>query len=391
MSTLAESLEAKVRDLTSHSSASFGNVFTQNLVQTVKKVDGGDTNFNTLYYSVDDDGVVTKVGGFNLLMDEAGDTSMTFTATNKEGEQVPLLDMSPSGIQISGALTVLGDGIDFETPSLEVTDESITLASEAVNHSDLDQGGFVLGTEASGTKTFLYQSALDTWSTNAGFNVEAGYGITVANDEVILNEAGLKIGADVSVSSTGMTLGTTSPVSITASGIELGDDISLTVSSGLNIADSVLLTSASLTIGDTSPVVLDNTGLVVGSAISLNADGLVAGDVSLDSDGLVIGSDIALSLSSGLTIGDSMSLTTESLVLGSVNPTILDDTSLQLGASVLLNQDGAFFSSTNASVFFGDSNQWKIWFDATNDTLKFDYYDTGSESYVTKMQLKPTD
>jgi len=80
--------------------------------------------------------------------------------------------------------------------------------------------------------------------------------------------------------------------------------------------------------------------------------------VSLDSEGLVIGTDIALGLTSGLTIGDSMSLTTESLVLGR---------------------------------FFGDSNQWKIWFDATNDILKFDYYDTGSGSYITKMQLKPTD
>lgn len=375
MDTLAD-LQVKVKDLTSHSWASFGNIYTQNVVHTVKKIDGGDTNFNTLYYTVDDDGIATRVGSFEMLMDEAGDASMSFTAINNSGEQVSLMDMSPSGINL---------------PGLGVAGGSIALGSVALELADIDQGGIVLGTETSGMKSFLYQSVMDTWSTNAGVNVEAGYGITVANDEVVLNEAGLKIGADVSVSSTGMTLGTTSPVSITASGVTLGDDISLTVASGLNIADSVLLTSESLTIGDSSPVVLDNTGLVVGSAISLNGDGLVAGDVSLDSEGLVIGTDIALGLTSGLTIGDSMSLTTESLVLGSVNPTILDDTSLQLGASVLLNQDGAFFSSTNASVFFGDSNQWKIWFDATNDILKFDYYDTGSGSYTTKMQLKPTD
>jgi len=374
MNTLAE-LQVKVKDLTSHSWASFGNIYTQNVVHAVQKVDGGDTIFNNLYYTVDGDGVATRVGGFEMLLDDVGGASMSFMVMNNEGDQVPVLDMSPLGIN---------------SPSLGVSDGSINLGSVAVELGDIDQGGLILGTETSGTKTFLYQSAVDAWSTNAGVNVEAGYGITVANDEVVLNEAGLKIGADVSVSSTGMTLGTTSPVSITASGIELGDDISLTVAAGLNIADSVLLTSESLTIGDISPVVLDNTGLVVGSAISLNGSGLVAGDVSLDSEGLVIGTDIALSLSSGLTIGDSMSLTTESLVLGSVNPTILDDTSLQLGASVLLNQDGAFFSSSNASVFFGDSNQWKIWFDATNDTLKFDYYDTGSASYITKMKLKPT-
>jgi len=149
-------LQVKVKDLTS----------------------SGDTNFNTLYYTVDDDGIATRVGSFKMLMDEAGDASMSFTTINNDGEQVSLMDMSPSGINL---------------PGLGVAGGSIALGSVALELADIDQGGLVLGTEISGTKSFLYQSVLDTWSTNAGVNVEAGYGITVANDEVVLNEAGLNL------------------------------------------------------------------------------------------------------------------------------------------------------------------------------------------------------
>lgn len=387
MRTEIASLEAKISDLTSNSWASFGNVFTQNVIQTVRKVAGEETNFNTYYYAVDDDGAATRVGGIKFLVDDAGDSSMTFTAFTQNGEEVSLLDMSPSGIQITGALTVLGDGISFNSPNLEVSDESLTLASEALSPADIDQGG-MLGTESSGMKNILYDLARDTWSTNAGFNVEAGYGITVAGDMLVLNESGLKIGDDISISSTGMTLGSVVPVSITASGIELGDDISLTVASGLNIAESVLLTSTSLTIGEDSPVVLDNTGLVVGMDISLNGNGLVTGDVYLNSDGLLIGTDIGLSINDGLTIGDSVSLTTDSLKLGTSSTTVLDDTSLQLGESMLLNQQGMFFTATSASIFFGPTNEWKISYDDTSKNLKFQYFDSSTATYTTKMELK---
>ena len=388
MTTEVSSLEAKISDLTSHSWASFGNVFTQNVVQAVRKVEGEETNFNTFYYSVDNDGTATRLGSIKFLVDHAGDSSMSFTAISQSGEEVSLLDMSPSGIRITGALTVLGDGIDFSSPNLEVSDESLTLASEALLPADIDQGGFILGTEASGTKHILYNLSGDTWSTNAGINVEAGYGITVAGDELVLNESGLSIGEDISISPTGMTLGS---VSITASAIELGDDISLTAASGLSIANSVLLNSTSLTIGEESAVVLDNSGLVVGTSISLNGNGLVTGDVSLDSDGLVIGTDIGLSINNGLTIGQSMSLTTDSLTLGTNSTTVLDDTSLQLGETILLNQQGLFFTGPSASIFFGPTNEWRVFYDDTNQNIKFQFFDSSTATYNTKMEIKSAD
>lgn len=335
----ATALEAKIRDLTGQSWASFGNVFTQNVVQTVRKVEEGDTNFNTHYYSLSEDNIATRVGGMTFLMNEQGEASMNFSAINQTGEQVNLLDMSPSGIQISGNLTVLGDGIDFNTPNLEVSDESLTLASDALLASDIDQGGFILGTDASGKKSFLYSLADDSWLTNASIDLEAGYALTIGTDKVVLNEAGLTIGDEVAVSATG---------------IQLGDDISLSVTSGLSIA----------------------------------GDGLAAGDVSLDSQGLVIGTDIALSVSNGLTIGDSMSLTTDSLVLGSTGGMVLDDTSLSLGASVLLSGDGLFFAGEAAAIVFGPASEWRISYDDTTKDLRFDFYDTASGSYITKMQLK---
>lgn len=359
-------LESRIQDLTTNAWGAFGNVFTQNVVQAVRRADDGNTNFDTHYYTLDGEGVATKVGGMSFLINDEGRASMNFTAVDEAGEQVQLLDMSPDGIQISGQLTVLGDGIEFNSPNLEVSDESINLASEALSSTDIDQGGFILGTEGSGKKNFLYSLANDTWSTNASINLEAGYGLTVANDQVVLNEVGLTIGDKVSISSTGMTLGSVSPVSITALGIELGDDISLTVASGLNIDDSVLLTSSALTIGTVSPVVLDGTGLVVGDVISL------------DSGGLVIGTDITLSVSDGLTIGE----------LGSVGATVLDNTSLQLGESVLLNQEGLNLAGEQSSIFFGPSSEWKISYDHTTSNILFQYYDFPSESYVTKMELK---
>lgn len=371
-------LESRIQDLSTNAWGAFGNVFTQNVVQAVRREDDGNTNFNTHYYSLDGEGVPTKVGGMNFLVNDEGKASMNFSAVDQAGEQVPLLDMSPDGIQISGQLTVLGDGIEFNSPNLEVSDESINLASDALSSSDIDQGGFILGTEDSGKKTFLYSLGNDTWSTNASINLEAGYGLTVANDQVVLNEVGLTIGDKVSISSTGMTLGSVSPVSITALGIELGDDISLTVASGLNIDDSVLLTSSALTIGTVSPVVLDGTGLVVGDVISLNEQGLRTGDVSLDSGGLIIGTDITLSVSDGLTIGE----------LGSVGATVLDNTSLQLGESVLLNQEGLNLAGEKSSIFFGPASEWKISYDHTTSNILFQYYDSPSESYVTKMELK---
>lgn len=366
-------LEARIQDLSSNSWASFGNVFTQNVVQTVRKVEEGDTNFNTYYYSLDDDNIATRVGGMQFLISEQGEASMSFSAVDQSGQQVNLLDMSPSGIQISGSLTVLGDGIEFNSPNLEVSDESLTLASEALLASDIDQGGFILGTDASGKKTFLYSLAEDSWLTNASIDLEAGHALTIGTDKVVLNEVGLTIGEEVSVSATG---------------IQLGDTISLTAASGLNINESVKLTSSALTIGDVLPVVLDSSGLLVGNTIALNSGGLVAGDVSLDSQGLVIGTDIALSVSNGLTISDSVSLTTDSLTLGSTGGAVLDDTSLQLGESVLLNQTGLHFAGASAAIVFGPASEWKISYDDASHNLVFEFLDTSTGLYTKKMELK---
>lgn len=336
--TSVESLESKIRDVSDMSWNYYGNLFTQNVVQVVKET-GSASELNTHYYSLSDDNVATRLGGVSFSKSITGEASMSFNITDESGASVPLLDLTATGATISGKLDVLGDGINFDSPELAVADESITLASGALVLADIDQGGLVLGTPESGTRTFLYSLDNDYWSTNAGVNVESGYGFTVAGSEVVLDETGLAVGGDVSLTST-----------------------SLAIGSGADI------------------VTLDQTGLVIGENISLNASGLVAGDVSLDSDGLVIGGEIELSVANGLTIGNAASPST-----------VLDDTSLQLGASVLLNQEGVFFSGSTASIFMGPTNQWKISYDDGSENLKFQFYDTGTAEYVTKMELKSTD
>ena len=83
-----------------------------------------------------------------------------------------------------------------------------------------------------------------------------------------------------------------------------------------------------------------------------------------------------------------MSLTTDSLVLGTNSTTVLDDTSLQLGESVLLNQEGLFFTAPTASVFFGPTNEWKISYDDASKNLRFQFFDSSTATYTTKMELK---
>jgi len=236
----------------------------------------------------------------------------------------------------------------------------------------------ILGTLDSGEISLLYSFTNDFWSANTGFNVETGHGFTVNTDSVVLNETGLTIddivlsqtglaiGTDVSISSTAITLGTTNPVILDASGLTVGSDLSLDTTNGLQAGDITLNSTVGLNIGTgLTALVLDNTGLFVGS-------------------------DIELSVASGLTLGDT-NLSTSSLSLGiAPDQTIVDDTSVQLGTDVLLNHDGMYFSNEDAAIYMGGSNEWKVSVDSATNNMTFQFYDTLTSAYVTKMEIKST-
>lgn len=444
------SIEPYIRDVSDHAYQVCGKLFSGDFTQIVKQNnDGTDLSLDHSFYSIDDDGVVKKLGGLSFTEDSIGTISINFDVTDPvSGESTSVLGLSSNGLSVSGGIDVSGGSTTFETSSISVADYDITLGSGAEVLADLEGGGIVLGTLDSGEKTIRFTVAGDTWTSNSGFNVETGHAFTVNTDSVILDEdgltisdivlsqSGLNIGDDVELNSVSLTIGVTDPVVLNSSGLTVGSNLSLSTTEGLQAGDISLNSDNGLVIGTgTDALVLDGTGLFVGDSIELSVlEGLTLGTINLSTLGLTVGSDLELSVlnglvlsdvvlsNSGLTfdsttgdvtvneegiyVGDEISLTkTGGLSLGSSasidltsisfgtspDETVLDDTSLQLGSDVLLNHDGLYFPNNNAAMYMGSTNQWKISFDPTTENLKFEFYDTTAAAYIVKMELKSSD
>jgi len=371
-------IEDYISDFTNRAISINGDVYGKNFTQVVlDPSDGTDYSLGHNFYSITPDGVVKKLGAINFT-ESGGEVGLSFDVTSSSGETTSILEIGSEGMSVSGGFDVVGGSTNFETSTINVADFDIVLGSGAVLASELDGGGMILGTATSGTINLLYSFSDNFWSTNTGINVETGYGFTVNTDSVVLNESGLTIddiilsqtglaiGTDVSITSTAITLGTTNPVILDASGLTVGSDLSLDTTNGLQAGDITLNSSVGLNIGTGS------TALV------------------LDSTGLFVGTDIELSVASGLTLGDT-NLSTTSLTIGiSPEETVIDDTSVQLGTDVLLNHDGMYFSNEDAAIYMGGSNEWKVSVDSTTNNMTFQFYDTLTSSYVTKMEIKST-
>lgn len=150
--------------------------------------------------------------------------------------------------------------------------------------------------------------------------------------------------------------------------------------------------AAAFTVGDTQTI-LDGTGLTVGE-VSLTAGSLrLASDVSLETGGLQIG-DISITPLGGLVIGDpdgadainSVVVDKSGLKIGE-DVSLGVDTGLSLGSGVLLDQQGLQLKNTEAAVYLGETG-WKIAYDASSQHLVFEFYDSNSNSYVTKAEIK---
>lgn len=434
------SVEAYIKDITNHSYQICGKLFSGDFTQIVKQNhDGSDLSLRHSFYSIDDDGVVKELGGLSFSENSGGSVSLNLDVTDSSsGESKSVLALSPEGMSVTGGIDVVGGSTNFETTTINVADYDITLGSGATTSSDLDGGGIVLGTEESGTKSIRFSEDMDSWSSNAGFNVETGKRFTVNTDSVVLDEAGLtisdialsqsglNIGTDVELNSTSLTIGETDPVVLNSSGLTVGSSLSLSTTAGLQAGDISLDSNNGLVIGTgNTALVLDGSGLFVGDSIELSvATGLTLGTINLSTQGLTVGPDLELSQANGLvlsevelknegltfesTTGDvilnehglflgdfsitksgGMSFGEASLAFGvAPDETLLDDQSLKLGEDILLNHDGLYFSNQDAAIYMGPSNQWKISFDAASENLKFEFFDTTSSTYVVKMELK---
>lgn len=407
-----------IRDLTNHSISISGDTYAKNFIQVIHDDGTGNFDLGHSFYSINDDKVVKKLGAISFT-ETGGEVALSFDITNASGESTPVLSLGSEGLTVSGGIDVSGGSTNFETSSINVADIDIVLGSGATTALDINGGGIILGTSDSGTITLLYSEANGFWSSNSGVNVESGNGFTVNTDSVILNESGLTIddivlsqtglaiGTDVSISSSAITLGVTNPVVLNADGLAVGSNLSLNTTDGLQAGDITLNSANGLVIGTgVSALVLDNTGLFVGNDIELSvASGLTlggtnvdtsaitfastTGDVVVNEDGLQIGSGISLTKTGGLNLGATASLDLTSISFGTApDQTVVDDTSVQLGTDMLMNHDGLYFNNEDAAIYMGGSNEWKVSVDPTTKNMTFQFYDTLSSTYITKMEIK---
>lgn len=444
-----------VRDLSKYAVTLSGDHYAKNIYQVQQSDGSNPVSCTQNFYGISADGDIFNLASISVT--ETGTDTRTaglsFNVFDSNGIATPILDVSPSGMTVSGGFSVTGGATTFETSIIEVADKDLVLANGASTIGDLDLGGLILGTDDSGTKTILFDATNEYWNSNTSINIDAGKSFSVGANDVLLDSngllvgdisltagsltlssdvslkttgleigdislssaSGLEIGPDITMNSLGISLGSIDPVVITTSGINIGSDIVLDTTSGLGIGTDVSLNSSGLTMGTVDPVTLSTAGLVVGGDLSLTttgglsigtdislttSGGLQVDDISLtsaglalgtavtlDSDGLVVGTDLVLNTTDGLLLGTDVNLSTSGLSIGALDPTIIDDTSVSLGSDVLLNHDGLNLINEDSSIFMGN-NTWKIKYDSSTQNLLFQFYDTTSSSYVTKMEIK---
>lgn len=444
-------IEGYIRDLSAAAIHSCGSVYCNNLVQVIAEEEGADFTLEHSFYAINSEGVYRKLGGLSFT-EEGGEIGMSFDLTNSEGVTEPILGLSSSGLEITGGSASF-ETTSIEVSDIDITLGSGALLPTDIDQGGINLGTIdsgiisILYSTADGfwtTNTGFNVQTGHAFTVNTDTVVLDESGLKI--DDIVLSQTGLQIGIvdPVILDSSGLSVGSDLSLN-TSTGLTAGD-ITLNSTDGLLIGSEVSVTSSAITLGTVDPVILDSSGLSVGSNLSLNtSSGLTAGDITLNSaDGLLIGSDLTLD-STGLFIGDAqfsvangivfddvtltntaltytgttggdvilneegiyigtdISLTktgglemvggvvTESVTIGvSPDETVLDDTSLQLGTDLLVNHDGLYLNNTDAAIYLGDTQQWKIVFDPATENLKFQYYDTTTSAYVTKTEMKST-
>ena len=461
---------AFVKGLSGRPLSVVGDQIVQNLIQVGQSDGVSPVSLDHTYYGVSKDGVVFSLA--SMTVTETGTNTQTggiqFNVFDAGGSPSPVLEIGGEGMNITGGINVVGGNTTFETSTVEVSDKDIVLASGATTNTDLDGGGIILGNPESGTIELRYSSTENRWESSTGINIASGNSLSIGSDEVILNDTGLNIGdvslssggitlsddvslgdngliigdislttslgltigSEISMNTSGITLGSVDPVVINTTGINIGTDLSLNTTTGLMIGDDlsltplggleigsdisltstggleindISLTTTGLNIGGTDPIALNpsgltfpdlqlstTTGLSISDNVSLDSTSLTIGpaeDVVVNNNGFSMGTFGSLTKTNGLEIGEEMSVTSDSITIGSVGSTIIDDTSLALGSDVLMNHDGLYLTNDESSIYLGGT-AWKIAYDSTTQNLLFQFYDSVSGTYVTKTEMK---
>ncbi len=314
------------------------------------------------------------------------------------------LGVSPDQVLLNTSGLIIGSQISLSVEDGLEVGETITIN---------DTVGISIGTEPS--QVLINTSGISI----ASLSLTVLDGLTFPG--ISLNADGLVIN-DIEINSSGITLSDTlslttedglsiGTIQLNESGFIIGSDISLTIDLGLQIADTVSLTEAGLSLGTTNPTILNSSTLSIGTTIQLTeSSGLTLS--SLNGSKITLGNGSSQSVYTGTqvslaggetTLNTSLTLPSQ-IIIGSLGTTILDSTSLRFldGTSVLdkdslttntltvgdLSIESSGLHLQNKSIFLGDDDNWKIYYNPQTQNLIFSFYDSITDTYITKLELR---
>ena len=271
-------------------------------------VSGGSTNFETSTINVADFDIVlgsgatelSQLDGGGMIVGtvESGEISLLYSFTNdfwntNTGVNVETghgftvntdsVILNESGLKIDDIL-LSQTGLEIGT-DVSISSTAITLGT--TNPVILNASGLAVGSDLSLDTTNGLQAGDITLNNTVGLLIGTG------TSALVLDSTGLFVGSEIELSvASGLTLGdtnladsltftnaTTGDVIVNDDGIQIGPDISITKSGGLALGPDATISTTSISFG-VSPdeTVIDDTSVQLGTDALLNHDGLYFGN-----------------------------------------------------------------------------------------------------------------
>lgn len=135
-----------------------------------------------------------------VLGDLAGTPTTAMTIT-ESAATVNVATTVTDNLTVTGDFIVNGTTTTVNTTEVRVEDKEIDLAYNATTHTELDQGGFTLGTEVTGivVPSVLYNVADTRWDSSITMNVPSTNKFTVGGNVTELSSSGLDVNSDTGV------------------------------------------------------------------------------------------------------------------------------------------------------------------------------------------------
>ena len=264
-------------------------------------------------------------------------------------------------ISLSGTSFTMGDAFSLTQDAIRTGTTAgsgieTTLAADRTNAELAIRTGSTLLVE--GTSTFEGDATFNGTLTADGFIVTNSSADVVDGRVVVANETFVLGTTDVPIatldSTDGLTMGSTT----------VGTDGTLSLDDATNPIVSIAGTTG-VSVGTTSVTEGSfNTGST--SGILLDTSGLTVGDVTATTSQVSIGTGF-VATSTGATM-DSFATTD--------GKTAIDSTGINLS-----------FEDGSGALYMGPSKQWRIVYDATDDAISFERWDSATGAYVQRLAI----